>query len=369
MPDKGPIGVDLRMWAHPGIGRYIRELTGAMLRLQGAERFLFLALAGNEGDIFKSLGPVRCELTKAGIYGLAEQKELWDFSKRTALLHVPHFNAPLFCSSRLVVTVHDLIYLKEARFSGSVFGKLYVRAMLRGIEKNARAVIAVSDFTRNDLEAAFPGMKGRVAVIHEAASASFAPAAGALTSDALKEKFGIEKRYVLFVGSLKAHKNLPVLLDAFETLLREGKLEAELVVVGRKDPKERALLERLERSRAFARTLGERSDAELAELYRGAEALVIPSLWEGFGLTAVEGMASGTPVIASNRSSLPEVLGEAGWLFDPERVDQLVEILYNVLNDKNLRHELSKKGLERARCFSWESAARRTLETYERAMA
>lgn len=367
MKTESLIGLDLRMWAHPGIGRYIRELFGAMFRLENPERFLYLAYDEDASSIQVSLKGGKRIRSRAKIYSLSEQAELSNFSLKVGLLHVPHFNAPFFSQAKLVVTVHDLIYLKEKRFSGSLLAKQYVRGLLGGIQKNARKVIAVSDFTRRDLEASFPALKGRIRVVYEAASKKF----GALSqaeADASPKEFGLKDDYIIFVGSLKAHKNLPVLLDAFESLRAEGKISAQLAIIGRKDPKETALLHRLEKSGDSVRYLGQQPDAVLAALYRGASALVIPSLWEGFGLTAVEAMACGTPVISSDRASLPEVVGEAGLLFDPENTEKLKEHLYNVLTDGALRETLSRKGLERAKRFSWEKAASETLQIYREAM-
>jgi len=362
MSPERTVGIDLRMWGHPGIGRYIRELTAALFKLEDPARFVLLTYQADEADVHARLPGAVLERGRSRIYSVSEQAELSAFSGRVGLLHVPHFNAPFLCKAKLVATVHDLIYLKESRFSGSFLGKAYVRALLTGVERNASAVIAVSDFTRRDLETAFPKTAGKVQVIHEAASEIFCRAAHAQPEHL---RFGISEEYVLFVGSLKAHKNLPVLLDAFETLVRDKKTGAQLVIVGKKDPKEEALFRRAAGSE-FVRYLGPRSDEELAHLYRGARALVIPSLWEGFGLPAVEAMACGTPVLCSDRASLPEVVGDAGLLFDPERVDRLAELLYNVLIDRDLRNTLSQKGLQRAKCFSWENAASQTLKLYEK---
>ena len=368
MENKSLIGLDLRMWSHPGIGRYMRELFGAMFRLEDPDRFVYLAYDKEEASIRIALGGGRWVCARSPIYSLAEQSELSKFSRQTALLHVPHFNAPLRCHSKLVVTLHDLIYLKEKRFSGSPFAKLYMRALLGGMQKNASAVIAVSDFTRRDLARVFPKLAERATVIHEAASSRF-HAAEASGDVAIRAKFELNEPYALFVGSLKAHKNLNVLLDAFESLWRKAEIPAQLVVVGRKDPKETALLARLERSRAFVRYLGELPDAELSAVYHGARTLVIPSLWEGFGLTAIEAMASGTPVISSDRASLPEVVGDAGLLFDPESADQLEAHLTRIFKEDTLRSTLSRKGLERAQGFSWEKTARETLALYERVLS
>jgi glycosyltransferase involved in cell wall biosynthesis len=349
------IGLDLRMWDHPGIGRYMRELVTEMGKKDGS-RFHVLGYERHAKDIMPRFRGGSFTAANSKIYGLAEQSELSVFSSRVKLLHVPHFNAPLFCRAKLVATIHDLIYLKEKRFSGSVIGKIYVKSMISGVARNASAVIAVSEFTRKDLEKAFPAVSGKTRVIYEAAAGHFGPD-GTKGGD-----------YFLFVGSLKAHKNLGVLLDAFERV-RSNRPDAKLVVVGRKDPKEAALTARVESLAPSVRYLGEQPDEALPGLYRGARALVIPSLWEGFGLTAIEAMACGTPVISSDRASLPEVVGDAGILFDPENADILAGHMLKVLKDDVFRAELSKKGLERSERFSWERAARDTMAVYDKVLA
>ena len=132
------IGLDLRMWAHPGIGRYMRELFTAMFRLEAPDRFVYLAYESDEASIRSALGGGRSVRARSKIYSLSEQSELSKFSREAALLHVPHFNAPLSCRSKLVVTIHDLIYLKEKRFSGNPLAKLYVRARSLGASKRTR---------------------------------------------------------------------------------------------------------------------------------------------------------------------------------------------------------------------------------------
>ena len=264
---------------------------------------------------------------------------------------------------KLVVTIHDLIYLKGNQYTGSALGRAYVKVLFDRIEKNADAVITVSEYTKNDLLQSFPGLKGRVFVTYEAASPVFKPVNDVAGSAALKKKHALARPFVLFVGSLKRHKNVPVLIDAMR-VLRERGLPHELVLVGRKDLKERALLKKIEEGGSFVRWLSEVSDEDLAHLYPMAEAFVLPSLWEGFGLPVLEAMACGAPVLSSDRASLPEVVGTAGRLFDPERVDALVELLYNVLNDSDLRQKMRADGFTQAKKFSWDKTAESTLKVY-----
>lgn len=368
MSAKALIGIDVRMWEHPGIGRYLRELVAALSASGARQSFCFLGFPRTAAILAQHFPSAKFEKASSRIYGLREQEELWRFSRKVDLLHVPHFNAPLFSSSKLIVTVHDLIYLKSARYSGSYLGKLYARTLFQGLARNAAAVIAVSRFTMNDLIRAFPKLAGRVEVIHEAASAHFRQSPDPKALRAVRDRFALSSSFILFVGSFKSHKNLPVLLDAFQGIRKKSGMAHELVLVGKKDPKEKALLRRLE-GLPHVRCLGSMPDESLFALYHLAEVLVVPSLWEGFGLPVLEAMACGTPVICSDRSSLPEVAGDAALTFDPERVDQLEELLVRVLQDGDLRQKLSAKGLERSSRFSWESAAQETLKLYERVLA
>ena len=364
---KPVVGIDLRMWAHAGIGRYIRELYFAMLRNEPAFNFRALLPEKIRQSLRYRQADVEFKNSRSSIYSLAEQWDVLSFSKKTDLLHVPHFNIPVLYGGKLVVTVHDLVYLKESRFSGSQFSRAYVKFLFKQIEKKAHAVLAVSEYTKNDLLEHFPKLKGRVFVTHEAASFVFQPVGAGELEDA-KKKYSLSKPFVLFVGSLKAHKNVSILIEAMAALKKEKMLSHELVLVGGKDDKEKELLALIEKSASFVRVLGRVEDEELVRLYNLAEVFVLPSLWEGFGLPVLEAMACGAPVLASNRASLPEVVGEAGLLFDPTRVDELKELLYNVLQNRDLRQKMRTDGFLQAKKFSWDKTAAETLNVYERVL-
>jgi glycosyltransferase involved in cell wall biosynthesis len=181
-----------------------------------------------------------------------------------------------------------------------------------------------------------------------------------------KTKQEFSKPFVLFVGTLKSHKNVPALLDAMERVRRRG-LDHELVLAGKKDKRSGELLSRISRL-SWVRVLGEVTDPALCCLYNLADLFVLPSFREGFGLPVLEAMACGAPVICSNRSSLPEIAGDAALFFDPLRVDALEELIYNVLINRELREKMSKAGMDRARHFSWEKTAQKTLEVYRRVL-
>ncbi len=365
---KRQVTLDARMWAHPGIGRYLRELVRAMLERRSDFDFTLLGSEALRSDLSGGRAGFRSARTR--IYGIGEQMEIPLLSRGSALLHVPHFNIPVLGRVPLIVTVHDLIYLKQAPGSlRSPIAKAYARHLFRAIAKKARALLTVSEATKNDLLETLPGLDPqKVHVTYEAASPVFRRLQDGQGLEQARARFGLARPFVLFVGSLRAHKNVPALIRAMEDLRVKRGIPHELVLVGRRDERETGLLERIGRT-PFVRAMGELPDEDLVLLYNLAEAFVLPSFSEGFGLPVLEAMACGTPVLASDRASLPEVVGDAGTLFDPGQIDALAGALYNVLNDKQLREKMSEKGLRRSQRFSWSDTAERTLEVYRRALA
>lgn len=350
------------MHAHPGIGRYIRELVTRLPPMDSSDELIFMA-GKDFFSRFPSISGHKRRVLGSGIYSLSEQLELPVRARGLKLLHVPHFNIPLLFSGRLAVTVHDLTYWHDAGASRSALGQPYAGALFKAIQKKAAAVITVSEATKQDLLTQFPGFDPRrVLVIYEAASSIFNPIPDPAQAARLRQQHSLAAPYVLFVGSLKAHKNIPRLIQAM-SLVRGRGLPHELVLVGRSDARSRDLL-RLVSEHTFVRYLGEVPDEELVSLYQAADLFVMPSLREGFGLPLLEAMACGTPCISSNLSSLPEILGPDGLYFDPHRVDGLSELIYNVLQNRELRNKMSAQVLGRAKQFSWEHTARRTWEVY-----
>lgn len=366
------IGLDARLWNHPGIGRYVREFSFEMVRCLKDEKFVLLGDPAPIRDFFSSrqsssFTPA-CIETHSKIYSLQEQWQMPGKTSSLDLLHVPHFNIPVLLKEKLVVTIHDLIYLHESRASKSFFGKAYVSWLLKMIEKKAAAVIAVSQHTKNDLLEQFPRFsKDRVFVTYEASAPLFHKISNPLELQEVRRRYSLSRPFILFVGTLKPHKNVLTLIRALKILRETKGVEHDLVLVGRKDERNRPLLDMIKQN-AFVRYLGELSDPDVAVLYNCAEVFVLPSTHEGFGLPAIEAMACGTPVIVSNRSSLPEIVGSAGLIFDPLKVDALCELLYNVLNGEELRKNMINLGLTRAREFSWRTTAEQTMEVYRKVL-
>lgn len=361
------VAFDARTLGYPGIGRYVAELVPELLRQSDADRFLFLA-PPDAGWRLLGSGADRLRAITAPIYSLSEQIEMPRAARGAALFHAPHFNAPFFWKEKLVVTLHDLIYLRHPESLHSASKRAAARFLIGMACKKADAIIAVSAHTKKDILEEFPRTEAsKIHVIHEAASPRFSrPPEEELKR--VKEKYGFDAPFVLFVGTLKPHKGVEVLLEAMHLFRKDRGASHELVLAGRPDPKHprvtRAIAEK-----SFARTVDEVPDADLPALYALADVFVLPSFYEGFGLPILEAMACGTPVVASSASSLPEVAGDAALYFRPGQVDALAELLYTVIQSGNLREKMVQNGLLQAQRFSWKRAASNTLKVYEQVLS
>lgn len=329
-----------------------------MLKEDAGTEFL---LYGDPDKLSRFSAHKNCHIRtyKAPVYSL---KELL-FSPFTGddLVHIPHFNAPLLTGTKTVVTVHDLIYLKfPEKYAGFLKLKAAEFAIGNAV-KNASRVIAVSENTKKDIIERFPDAEGKVKVIYEAASDRYKKVYSSEKLEEVRKRFGINGRVVLYVGSIKPHKNILTLVKVFKKL-KEWGVPHQLVLAGRWDKKEDYLKNKL--SDDHVRYVGEVSADDLGSLYSLADVLVNLSLYEGFGLTLLEAMQCGVPVVASNVSSIPEVVGNAAYTLAPGAVEQIADTVYNVLANKELRDGMIKAGYQQAAGFSWEKTAKETLKVY-----
>ncbi len=284
------------------------------------------------------------------------------------LLHSLAFVQPLLRPCLSVVTIHDLSFiLFPASFRR--LNRLYLSHLTRLSVKEADMVIAVSQNTKRDLVRLFGLDEEKVCVIYHGTNESFQPIASHPLENFRKRR-GLPESFILFVGTMEPRKNLERLLEAFAQVKKDSKLPHKLVIAGPRgwfSEKTLAAAERLglEDEVLFSGYIPQK---ELPFWYNAAQAFVYPSLYEGFGLPVMEAMACGVPVITSNTSSLPEVVGEAGVKIDPYSVEELSRALQEVLTNKDLRSALIDKGLAQAKKFSWRKAAQETLAAYERAI-
>jgi glycosyltransferase involved in cell wall biosynthesis len=283
------------------------------------------------------------------------------------VFHEPSYQLPLRQSrAAYVVTIHDLAPFRFPE-TNSVKYNLYWKFMTRAAVRRARRIIAVSDFTRSEILDMFPGAGERIEVVPEAAAACFVP--GDVTDEKLMS-FGITRPYVVTAAKYEPRKNLERCIRAFMQGPARCHSGVRLVVAGAMGWKNRNL-EQLLREREIRDRIvltGYLDQPALVDVIRGAEALIVPSIYEGFGLPVLEGMACGTPVICARAASLPEIGAEAALYFDPFDIESMAGVMTECLSDPELRMVLRSRGLKRAGSFSWARTAESTLEVYRRAL-
>jgi glycosyltransferase involved in cell wall biosynthesis len=285
------------------------------------------------------------------------------------LVHFPHLDVPLRMRSPHVVTIHDLIPLRVADPTRPAWKRLAFGVMARLAPRNARLIMTVSEHTRQDLERLLNVAHSRIVVTPPGVDPRFFDPVPDRQIETVRARFALPGPFVLYVGQTKPHKNLEMLISAFMALEGPGHEAVSLVLAGAPDP--RSGLEKHIRERgAHARVtmLGRVSEDELHALLASATCLAFPSRYEGFGLPPLEAMAHGTPVISSDASSLPEVVGDAALLLAPEAVLEWRDALDRVFGDASLRETLRVRGRARALHFSWDETARLTIEGYHRAL-
>lgn len=346
-----------------GIGRYVTGLLGALAR-QGEFGLVALVRPGDEAVVGDA---VEVLVSSASNYGLRELFSVKRAFRRSGadLLHAPHYVVPVFPPGATTVTVHDLMHLTRPEHR-TMARQLYARSMIRHAVRSAARVIAVSEATRKELERHVPGSRGRTVVIPNGVESSFFAAVPERERARARRERRLSMPYLLFLGNDKPHKNVEGLLAAFASLRREQPLPHRLVLAGgaaERGPRRRALVERLGLSGTVL-DLGVLPEEDLVPVLAEADALVLPSFTEGFGLPVVEAQAMGVPVVCSPRGGLLEAAGDAALFAEPDDPRALTAALGRILTDEPLRRELSRKGRSRASAFTWEAAAERTAAVY-----
>ncbi len=285
---------------------------------------------------------------------------------RPDVLFVPAHVIPLVHPRRSVVTIHDMGHL--------YFPDTYPKSALRYLRWATRhnilssySIIADSESTKLDIVKHYPQAEKKTFVVYPGVSPNFKPVTDQGTIQAVRENYGIRGEYFLYVGTIHPRKNLERLLQAFSRFVNKvSGPKPRLVLVGKKGWLPEGIMRQLHEMDAEVTMAGFVPEDDLPALYSGATALLLPSLFEGFGLPVVEAMACGTPVMTANTSSLPEIVCDAGLLTDPTDIEEMAEAMYWLWEKPILREELRGRGLKRADDFSWESAAEKTLRVLER---
>jgi glycosyltransferase involved in cell wall biosynthesis len=364
------VAIDARKLHDFGIGTYIRNLLRHLARIDHDTEYVLLCGEADLG-VAAQLGPnFRSVLEPSPNYSIREQIHVpWVLRReRPDVYHAPHYVLPAAINCNSVVTIHDCIHLMFPQYLPNRMAYAYARAQMWTAAHRSDCILTVSDASKRDILHLFNIPPEKIVVVYNAIDAHFSVMPQPDAVSRVRERYQLDHRFVLYVGNIKPHKNLVRLIEAFSEL-RSGDLEdLKLLIIGDEISKLPALRHAVHRHKLHkhVRFLGYVPDDQLAVLYRLAAVFVFPSLYEGFGLPPLEAMASGTPVVVSNVSSLPEVVGDAAALVDPHDIDSIVDGLRSVLTNPARAEEMRRKGLERAREFSWERSVAHTLEVYKR---
>jgi len=322
---------DTRWIGNHGIGRFARELLSL---LPGLTPFEARRRPSHPLD--------------AALLGAA----LW--RRKPALFFSPGYNSPMGWHCPFVFTIHDLNHLHVTVNSNAAKRAYYRYVMLPACHK-AASVLTGSEYAKNEIREWAKLEEDKIVAVRYGVGLPFGASGG-------RRNLGYP--YLLYVGNRKPHKNLARLLRAFA--ISGVRRSVRLVLTGSRDSEISAQIES-QGLNGDVTFVGVPEDEQLADLYRGAEALVFPSLYEGFGLPALEAMACGVPVLTSKVCALPEVVGDAAVLVDPSDVEAIADGIHRLTEDNTLREELRRKGLKRARQFSWDKTARLTWKVLQAA--
>ena len=348
-----------------GISRYAFNLIEQLAHLGQRHQYLILTRMNSRMFLPPLPGNFEIQECHSQNYSITEQLVIpWLMRKESVdLFHATTYSAPILQTCKTVVTIHDLIpmiFPEHYRWIHAVFYRQVVR---RALQK-AGWILTVSLSSKDDLIRYFGLDRNKIVVTYNGVDDRFCLDASGLSKKIIEEAFALKDPFILSVVNDRPHKNVSVLVGAFETFLQKVTIPYKLVIVG--IPEDISIGNSISRGVADSLIFLPRvTDDQLIALYQNATLFVLPTLYEGFCLPVLEAMACGTPVITSNVSSLPEVTGNAAILVNPNNIDELAEAIYNVLAREDLQKELREKGMRQAKQFSWQETARQTLKIYE----
>ena len=349
------IAIDARMINMSGIGTYIQHLV--------KEGIYDIAL-GNKGEINEYISDIDVIDYKSKIYGIKEQIKFPYRNLRKLkpdILHIPHYNVPIFYRGRMFVTIHDLTHLVLPEILPNKFAYIYAKIMLWIAAHKAEKIFTVSENTKKDIIKYLKIDPQKIIVTYSGVDTEEFRKKDMSEYEYLYDRYSIprNKKIIMYVGNLKPHKNLIRLLEAFKDIDEID--NTVLILVGKAFENHNVSnYEKLYCIEDIVIHTGVVNQKELIDFYNLADLFVFPSLYEGFGTPPLEAMACGTPVICSNTSSLPEVVGNAAYMFDPIASCELTDIINIVLKNKVLKESLITLGNKRCRIFEWKYVIKRT---------
>jgi glycosyltransferase involved in cell wall biosynthesis len=374
------IAIDMRRMYEFGLATYIRNVVRTLGRVDSVNEYLLLGAAAR----FEEVGSLPENFhflplqNPEGTFATYLEMQRVVNAHAVDLVHVPHtFWRPLFIRAPYVITVHDLLdYMYRARTNNGMRRAFHSYMTQRVMDKSAR-IFAVSNFTKRDVARHFNVPPSKIEVVYNALDESFQRGHSTLAEqEMVRGRYQVDSPFLLYAGRISPHKNVARTIEAFSALkaalAKEGAYpDLKLIIIGDEVSKNPDIRRAVIRSgmQHDVRFLGYVSIDVLRIFFDMAKVFVFPSLYEGFGLPPLEAMAHGTPVVASNTSALPEVVGNAALLVNPENVFEISRAMHRMLTDQPLRERMKAAGIEQARRFSWETSVRRMVAVYEEVLA
>ena len=362
-----------------GAGRYITNLVKNLLKIDKKNTYVLTGryITDEYLYIIKNLkSKFASNKIESKLYKTTQKKlEVWNRLRfppielmgfKADLLHCPDYLIPPTLNKIIILTIHDLAFIRFPQFNFDWFIKKYTKEVKRNA-RLAKKIVAASKSTKDDIIKFFKIDPAKVKVVYLASDSRFKKLANQEKDKEVLKKYGIDKKYILSVGTIEPRKNYSTLIKAFNYIKHNNNnFNCKLVIVGRTGWKSEATYRERELSlyKDDILFIGRVSDKELVQIYNQAEIFVYPSLFEGFGLPPMEAMSCGLPVIASDSSSLKEVVGDAGILVPSEDYREISRQISYILKNEKVTKELEEKSLKQAKKFSWEKTARKTLNIY-----
>jgi len=369
------IAIDIRRMTEFGVGTYIRNVVRTLGRLDHENEYLLIgspARVEEIGALPANFHSVPLTAPERSLQGYREFRMALK-GLECDLVHVPNlFSVPRVLPCPYVMTVHDMLeHMARAREQNGFWRSVHFQ-LTRRVLRGAARIFAVSNFTKTEIEKLFEIPPDRIEVVYNAIDERFLHGhASAADRELIAQRYQVAYPFLLYAGRISPHKNVVRMIEAFSALksaLERDQMypDLKLIIIGDDLSGNPDLRRTVVRSgvQNDVRFLGFVPIEVLRIFYDEAKIFVFPSLYEGFGLPPLEAMAHGTPVVTSNVSSLPEVVGSAAVLVNPENVFEIMRALHRVLTDQALRDRLKERGYQQTAKFSWETSVRRILETY-----
>ena len=361
------IGIDFHLAEREGTGNctYMRNLVESLVRLAPDKEF-YLYITEPDNPYYRIFaGKKNVTLRHIGIKSPIGRMFLMGkktFEDNIDVLHVNYYGPPIH-RGKLIVTIHDLSY-HHIPECFSIFERVKDELLIPVFARKADWILTVSEYSRRDIADSYQISMEKIAVGYNGASPIFKPVSDKERAAAMIGGYGATMPYILYIGRLNRRKNLHVLVEAFNMAKSEKSIPHRLVIVGKKDflPQEELTIISSSPFNADIVFTGYIKDEHLPMLYSLADVFVYPSLFEGFGLPCLEAMSCGCPVVTSNTTSLPEVVGDAGILINPTSSAEIAEVMLDIILDPQKSGMLKEKGLIRAAKFTWDKTALKFLE-------